>query len=87
MRELASSVSRKGQVTIPIEVRRLLRIAPGDKVAFLVNDGQVRLGRSGGVVARTAGMLKPEGRPLSAEDLRAKAEIAIAEETTERSGA
>jgi AbrB family looped-hinge helix DNA binding protein len=39
-------VTDKGQVTIPIEVRRYLGVRPGDEVDFEVDDGeQVRLVR------------------------------------------
>jgi antitoxin PrlF len=43
MRELESSVSPKGQVTIPVEIRRLLGVKPKDRVRFEVEDGRVRL--------------------------------------------
>jgi AbrB family looped-hinge helix DNA binding protein len=39
--ERTSSVSPKGQVTIPVEIRQLLGIRPRDRVAFEVTDGQV----------------------------------------------
>jgi len=35
------SVSSKGQVTLPLEIRRRLGIKPGDKVDFPVKDGTV----------------------------------------------
>ncbi|MHB8576012.1 MAG: AbrB/MazE/SpoVT family DNA-binding domain-containing protein [Dehalococcoidia bacterium] len=34
MRQYLSSVSQKGQITIPTEVRRMLHIQPRDKVAI-----------------------------------------------------
>lgn len=84
MRELTSTVTSKGQVTIPIEVRRLLKIAPADKVIFVVEDDQVRIARKESVVARTAGAIKVDGPPASAERLREMAEQAIADEVVER---
>jgi len=33
-----SSLSEKGQVTIPKEIRRRLNLKPGDKVVFLVRE-------------------------------------------------
>jgi AbrB family looped-hinge helix DNA binding protein len=39
--ERTSSVSPKGQVTIPAEIRQLLGVRPRDRVAFEVTDGQV----------------------------------------------
>ncbi len=39
--ERTSSVSPKGQVTIPAEIRQFLGVRPRDRVAFEVTDGQV----------------------------------------------
>lgn len=46
MKEIVASLTSKGQVTVPVEVRRLLGIKPGEKIAFVL-DGEetVRLGR------------------------------------------
>ncbi len=46
MREMLSSVSPKGQITIPAEIRRLLGVKPRDKVAFRVEDGRVQITRA-----------------------------------------
>ncbi|MGI8550393.1 MAG: AbrB/MazE/SpoVT family DNA-binding domain-containing protein [Dehalococcoidia bacterium] len=46
MREYLSSVSPKGQITIPAEVRRLLKIQPKDKVAIDVREDGVRIRRA-----------------------------------------
>src|SRR5438067_594607 len=43
MKELTSSVSPKGQITLPIEIRKLLNIKPKDKVAFTVDQEGVRI--------------------------------------------
>lgn len=60
--EYTGTLTQKGQVTIPVEVRRLLGIGPKDKVTFVVENGRVRLKRTQSVVERTAGVFK------SAED-------------------
>ena len=86
MKELLSTVTTKGQVTIPVEIRRRLGVAPHDKVAFVLHDDQVRLVRKGSVVARTAGIFKTSAPPLTAEELREAAERAIAEDAMERMG-
>jgi AbrB family looped-hinge helix DNA binding protein len=46
MAYMRSSVSPKGQVTIPIELRRMLGLKPKDKVAFTVENGRVRISRA-----------------------------------------
>lgn len=43
MKEIVSNVTRKGQVTIPAEVRRHLGVSTPDKVAFVLEDGGVRI--------------------------------------------
>jgi AbrB family looped-hinge helix DNA binding protein len=86
MSELFSTVTTKGQVTIPLEVRKILGVEPHDKVVFVVDEGQVRLLRGGSVVARTAGACKSAEPPLTAEELREAAERAIAEDGMERMG-
>jgi antitoxin PrlF len=85
MKEYTTVVTRKGQVTIPVEIRRSLGISEGDRVAFLVEGDAVRIAPSAGVVARTAGILRAVRTPLSAEELRQAAERTIAEEVVARS--
>lgn len=76
-----SSVTSKGQVTIPIEVRRLLKLRPHDKVTFTWDGGTVSLeAERRSVVERTRGMFKSDVPPLSLEDERRLFEEAMAEE-------
>lgn len=44
MKEFISSITGKGQVTIPVDVRRSLGVSPLDKVAFVLTEtGTVEL--------------------------------------------
>lgn len=44
MKEILSTITSKGQITIPAEVRRHLGVSKNDKIAFLLEpDGTVRL--------------------------------------------
>lgn len=86
MKERWTIVTRKGQVTVPAEIRRELGLSEGDKVAFVLDEGELRLVRTASVVERTAGALRGKGPALSAERLREAAEQAIAQETVERTG-
>ncbi len=44
MKQLTATTTKRNQVTIPAEVRRILGIKPRDKVAFTIEDGgEVRL--------------------------------------------
>ena len=81
MHQYQSRITTKGQVTIPVEVRRRLGVAPHDTVAFVVTDDQVQLLPATSVVARTAGMLKSEQPMLSPDEERQLAESAMVEET------
>jgi AbrB family looped-hinge helix DNA binding protein len=83
-KKFSSVVTRKGQITIPAEVRHSLRLEVGDQVALVLEGEQVCLTRTGSVVARTAGLLKSARPPLSAEALRETAERAIADAVSER---
>ncbi len=84
MKEMLSVITRKGQITVPAEIRRALDLHEGDKVALTMENDRVSLRRVGSVVARTAGILKGEEPPLRPNELRAVAEQAIADETVER---
>ncbi|MBE7523262.1 MAG: type II toxin-antitoxin system PrlF family antitoxin [Burkholderiales bacterium] len=56
---MATTMTVKGQVTIPKKVRDALRLAPGDGVEFGVNrEGQVVVSKAGGRGARGAGGVK-----------------------------
>ena len=84
MEQHVSTLTSKGQITVPIGVRRLLGIGPRDKVAFVVEAGQVRLIPATSVVARTAGALKSDIPMLSPQEEKAAAEEAMAEEADKR---
>jgi len=84
MRELLTVVTRKGQITVPAEIRKALGLHQGDKVALVLENDEVRLRRAGSVVAQTAGLLKTSERPLSAKELREEAEKVIAEDVATR---
>jgi antitoxin PrlF len=44
MREIISTITSKGQVTIPAEIRKYLGITTNEKIAFVIDDeGVVRL--------------------------------------------
>jgi bifunctional DNA-binding transcriptional regulator/antitoxin component of YhaV-PrlF toxin-antitoxin module len=73
-------------VTIPAEIRQLSQVKPHDCGSFVVEGELVHLVRGESVVERTAGALKQDKPPLTAEELRRVAEEAIAEEAASRMG-
>lgn len=38
-----AKLTSKGQITVPIEIRRLLNVEPGEKLTFNVDDDQVTI--------------------------------------------
>ncbi len=70
MGQYTSTVTQKGQVTIPAEMRRMLKIKPRDRVEFEVSDGEIRLRRARSVVDATYGVVKPLSRPEDFRKLR-----------------
>jgi AbrB family looped-hinge helix DNA binding protein len=84
VKEHLTVVTRKGQITVPVEVRRALGLKVGDKVAVVLGDQEARLRRSGSVVQRTAGALKSDRVPRSAEELREAFETGVAEAVVRR---
>ncbi len=40
MKEITSTITSKGQLTVPIEIRKLLDLKERDKVAFVIEDDQ-----------------------------------------------
>ena len=64
-KEMLSSVSPKGQITIPVAIRRLLGVKPKDTVAFAVKDGQVTISPARFSLEPAFGSLEP---PRGVED-------------------
>ncbi|MDA2920132.1 AbrB/MazE/SpoVT family DNA-binding domain-containing protein [Desulfobacterota bacterium AH_259_B03_O07] len=82
--EYIRTVTQKGQVTIPAEIRNLLGVGPNDKVAFIMENDQILLTSTKSVVERTAGAFKSDKPTRTVAELREDAEHAIAEEAVER---
>ncbi len=65
----AVSVTSKGQVTIPVKVRRALGIGPGTQVTFTAKNGvaQLEVTKRGShaKLVEGAGMLTVRGKPRS----------------------
>ena len=67
----SSTLTSKGQVTLPKDIRDLLKVKPGDRIDFLVNgEGNVQV-RPGTVhVSELKGLLHRPGRkPVSLKEM------------------
>ncbi len=84
MRSRQRVVARKGQITLPAEMRRALGLSEGDKVLCTLEGNEVRVARIGSVVERTAGIIKSRGRAPTERQLKEFAEQAIADDVNER---
>ena len=65
-----STLTSKGQTTIPKDVRKQLNLHPGDRLEFVIDeDGRVLVLPASIDASELAGMLKPPVRPISVEDM------------------
>ena len=55
---LSSSVTTKGQVTIPVELREKLGIKPGDRVGFVEDGGRIVIQRQETAIESVFGLVK-----------------------------
>jgi len=80
MAEYVSSVTQKGQVTIPAHIRRVLRIKAKDMVSFTLVDGEVRLRPIQSRLLAGYGAVKPPTKPIDFKELRREIEEEVADE-------
>jgi AbrB family looped-hinge helix DNA binding protein len=65
-----ATVTAKGQVTVPVEVRKRLDITAGTKLEFVITeDGRLEVIPRSGSVRDLKGMLPAPSPPLSLEDM------------------
>ena len=71
-RQIPSTITAKGQITLPAEVRRHLGVSVRDKVVFVIDDdGDVRVRPAKySTVASLAGAAGSLKSPMSWEDMR-----------------
>ncbi|TAK30928.1 MAG: AbrB/MazE/SpoVT family DNA-binding domain-containing protein [Chloroflexota bacterium] len=73
VKEILSTLTQRGQVTVPAEVRRILHLRPKDKVAFQIDDDEVRLVPAKFTLETAFGSVRPKSHP---EDIEAIADAA-----------
>lgn len=65
-----TTLTGKGQVTLPKALRERLRLSPGDRIEFVIqDDGGVRLLVKQGSLHRLRGSLPGPERPVSLEEM------------------
>ena len=80
MKEIVTTITQRGQVTIPAEVRRLLGLKPRDTVTFAIDDNEVRLKPASFTLESAFGSVPP---PTSGEEFKAISR-SVREEKVER---
>ena len=86
MKQITTTITQRGQVTIPAEVRRMLGVKPRDKVAFTIEKGEVRLEPVPFSLESAYGSVKPSSKPEDFERVTQAAKDAKAEKTTRALG-
>lgn len=68
----AATITSKGQITIPKDIRKLLDLNSGDKINFIVEDsGEVRIVPLIKDVSTLKGIVAPPKKPVTIEDMKA----------------
>jgi antitoxin PrlF len=76
-----STVTSKGQITIPVEVRRRLGLEPGSRIRFVATDSDsYEIVRISGTIRSLKGLVPSPASPVTLADMdRAIAEQVAAE--------
>ncbi|MBJ6372749.1 AbrB/MazE/SpoVT family DNA-binding domain-containing protein [Sedimentitalea arenosa] len=64
-----STVTVKGQTTLPKDVRTALGLASGDRVRYVILDGEVRLLKVQPVSGLAGLLARPARKPVSLEEM------------------
>ena len=70
---LHSTVTRKGQTTIPGEIRKALQIKPGDRLEYSVQGDSVTIRVHPGTMSLQGALASKKGKGLSFAQIRAAA--------------
>ena len=81
---LETTLTQKGQVTIPAEVRKALGLKPRDKVTFELDGDVAKIKRATSKVGRWYGAVPPVERPEDYRKVREEFERGVAEDADRR---
>jgi bifunctional DNA-binding transcriptional regulator/antitoxin component of YhaV-PrlF toxin-antitoxin module len=65
--EVMSTLTSKGQTTVPREVREVLGLGPRQRIVYEIEKGSVRMKAAGGSLMAAAGSLA-DGKPALGKD-------------------
>lgn len=84
LKEILSTLTQRGQVTIPAEVRRFLGVKPSDKITFAIEKGQVKLLPARFTLESVYGSVRPNKKPENFERLIQQAKKEHAKKTIKK---
>jgi len=76
----ATTLTTKGQVTVPVEVRHFLGVQAGDRVRFVIEDGEVKVRTLSADIDSVFGSVKPVRPGLTVDQALKEARATIGEE-------
>ena len=76
---IESSITKKGQTTLPKPVRETLGVKAGDRVRYVISEGEVRI-LPVRPISRLFGLVRHDGPTVSVEEM----EQAVADGAAER---
>jgi len=76
---IESTITAKGQITVPRRIREFLHVKPKDKVAFEIENGEVKM-KPAMDVESAFGIIRPKHKPENFKAIRETVENAIAED-------
>ena len=80
------TLTSKGQTTIPAEVRQMLNLKPGDRIRYIIRDGDIIVRAKNKQASDLKGRFHDADRePMSLEDMKDAVGEAVAEHVAERS--
>lgn len=71
MKACHSTITSKGQITIPSSIRNKLHLSAGSKVEYILQDDHIILLPINGSATRLKGMLKKPSRAITIEEMNA----------------
>jgi antitoxin PrlF len=64
-----STVTTKGQTTLPKDVRKALGLQPGDKLRYILLDGEIRLLKTRPVLDLEGALKRPGQKTVTLEEM------------------
>jgi AbrB family looped-hinge helix DNA binding protein len=84
MKEIVTTITQRGQVTVPAEVRRMLGLKLRGKVAFAIDDCEVKLVPARFTLETGYRSVRPLARPMSDKEMVRIAKQERAQRLTKR---